>query len=130
MESQSEVLPVNLALFTQSKLGLRYTRCLGRVFYLQRLPFGKIGLFLSCTRIKTLILSLKGGITRLEHCYTDGIFMSFQQLKENYQLPDKDFSKYLQLRNFLRNLQKQWKLPKMSPIEFRFHDGQPMVRTF
>lgn len=56
--------------------------------------------------------------------------MSFQQLKQKYQLPDKDFFKYLQLRDFIRvNLQGQWNLPKLSPIEALFHDGQPMVRT-
>lgn len=70
------------------------------------------------------------GITRLEHCYKDEVFMSFQQLKDEYQLPEKDFFKYLQLRDFVRvSTQGQWKLPGMSPIEFLLHGGQRMVRT-
>lgn len=71
------------------------------------------------------------GITYLKHVYNkDGIFMSFQQLKQKYNLSDKDFFKYLQLRNFVRiSRQNQWEIAKTSPIELLFHDGQPMIKT-
>ena len=37
-----------------------------------------------------------------EHCYEEGVLMSFDQLKQKYHLPNRDFFSYLQLRNFIR----------------------------
>ena len=70
------------------------------------------------------------GITLLEHCYEEGVLMSFDQLKQKYHLPNRDFFSYLQLRNFIRvTLKGQWNLPKMSPIEQLCHADQPLFKT-
>uniref|UniRef100_A0A3Q3BNZ9 Reverse transcriptase domain-containing protein n=1 Tax=Kryptolebias marmoratus TaxID=37003 RepID=A0A3Q3BNZ9_KRYMA len=69
------------------------------------------------------------GICRLEHCYEKKVFMSLQQLKEKFDLTNKDFLSYLQLRDFIRANQKgSWKLPSMSPVEEMCHASRPLYK--
>ena len=70
------------------------------------------------------------GIPLLEPCYEEGVLMSFDQLKQKYHSPNRDFFSYLQLRNFIRvTLKGLWNLPKMSPIEQLCHAHQPLFKT-
>ena len=58
------------------------------------------------------------------------VFMSLEQLKENYILTNKDFFSYLQLCDFIRANQKgDCNLPLTSPVEHLCHVGQPLFRT-
>lgn len=71
----------------------------------------------------------KKGILRLQHCYKDGVFMSFEQMKQEYDLSNKDFLGYLQLRDFIRtNSKYKWNLPTMTPMERFFHSDQPLQK--
>lgn len=57
------------------------------------------------------------GISRLEHCYKDLVFLSPGQLKEKYSLTNKDFFNYLQLHDFISTNQKgDLNLPLQSNI--------------
>lgn len=65
----------------------------------------------------------------LEHCYEDGLLMSFEQLKRKCDLSNKHFFCYLQLRNYLINtLGTEMTLPVFSSVEDLLHDGQGSYR--
>ncbi len=44
-----------------------------------------------CHQNKNCRIWFEKGITHLEHCFDDGILMSFEQLKKKYNLSNKDF---------------------------------------
>lgn len=57
------------------------------------------------------------GLTNLYQLHKDGSLKSFDQLREEFMLPNTDFFRYLQLRNFLTK-HKEWdKVLEPTPIE-------------
>lgn len=57
------------------------------------------------------------GLTNLHQLHKDGSLKSFEQLREEFMLPNTDFFRYLQLRTFLTK-HKQWKkVLEPTPIE-------------
>ena len=70
------------------------------------------------------------GIKLLEHCYKDGQLMSFEQLKRKYDLSNRDFFCFLQLRDYLRRtLGPEMTLPVFSDVENLLHsDDQSSYR--
>ena len=50
------------------------------------------------------------GIVVLDQLFEGGVLMSFEQLKEKYELPNRDFYRYLQIRHYLHTHQEWEKL--------------------
>ena len=64
------------------------------------------------------------GIQHLEDCYKKRLLMSFEILKRKYDLSNKTFFCYLQLRSFLRaNLGPGMTLPVLTDVEKLLHEG-------
>ena len=65
------------------------------------------------------------GILYFEQCYSNGTLMSFEQLKTKYDLSNKHFFCYLQLRTFLK---KSWgdqmTLPDLTKVEKIFYNSK------
>lgn len=61
---------------------------------------------------------LNKDIVKLLDLYKDNNLMSFDELKAKYDLPQKHFFKYLQLRSFIRaRLKNSVQQPSMSTLE-------------
>lgn len=45
----------------------------------------------------------KNRVLNIEMLYRDGIFMSFDQVREKFSLPAHNFFRYLQVRHFIKN---------------------------
>ena len=57
-------------------------------------------------------------ITKISHLYHCNVLMSFQQLKETYQIPTTHFFRYLQLRHYIKSqLGGSPDKPKLSKLE-------------
>ena len=64
------------------------------------------------------------GIQHLEDCFDKGRLMSFEELKRKYDLSNRTFFCYLQLRFFLRtNLGPEMILPVLTNVEKMLHEG-------
>lgn len=57
------------------------------------------------------------GIAKIADLFQDGVLMSFEKIKQKFDLPAKHFFKYLQIRDFIHKTQKNISLPKLSAIE-------------
>lgn len=86
-----------------------------------RTPLRQNGLIPMTLNNKILATWYQKGIHHLEDCY-DGVLMSFEQLKRKYDLSDKTFYCYLQLRSFLREgLGPGLSLPLLTDVEELLH---------
>lgn len=57
------------------------------------------------------------GAKQVKDLYKDGTMMSFQQLMKEYDIPQKHFFKYLQIRSFIHSEIKTYVEPSLSTIE-------------
>jgi len=61
----------------------------------------------------------KNGVLNIKMLYRDGIFMSFDQVREEFSLPAHNFFRYLQVRHFIKNHFIQFpSIPPKSPLDF------------
>jgi len=66
----------------------------------------------------------------LEHCFDGDVLMSFEQLKNKYNLSNKEFFSYLQLRDCLRVKTKTYpKIPDLTFIEQLCYSDKPLYKT-
>ncbi len=64
------------------------------------------------------------GIRKLKDLYDNDSLMSFQQLKETYQIPNSHFHRYLQIRHFISSSQSGSLIkPLLSPLETLLTQG-------
>ena len=57
------------------------------------------------------------GIRQVKDLYEEGIMLSFQKLMRKYDIPQKHFFKYLQIRSFIHSKIKNYLEPPLSIIE-------------
>lgn len=83
-----------------------------------------------CHQNKNFKIWAEKGITLLEHCFDGDVLMSFEQLKNKYNLSNKEFFSYLQLRDFLRVKAKTFpKLPDLTFVEQLCYSDKPLYKT-
>ena len=60
----------------------------------------------------------KYGVLHIKMPHRDGIFMSFDQVREKFSLPAHNFIRYLQVRHFIKNHFTQFpSIPPKSPLD-------------
>lgn len=58
------------------------------------------------------------GIYSIQNLYIDKLFLTFQQLRNKYNLDNKEFFKYLQIRNLVKNIFPSFpNQPPESPVD-------------
>ena len=57
------------------------------------------------------------GLNKIADLFNNKILMSFEELKQKYDIQPKHFFKYLQIRSYIFKLQKSLSLPTLSSIE-------------
>ena len=67
---------------------------------------------------KTFTQWLKNGVLNIKLLYKGGVFMSFDQVRQEFSLPTSNFFRYLQVRHFIQNHLTQFpSLPPKSPLD-------------
>ena len=67
---------------------------------------------------------MEAGVIFIEDVFKDDIFMSFEQVMAKYNLPRRDFWKYLQLRSCIMSLQRKYPLIPLTGIQELFQSNQ------
>lgn len=76
---------------------------------------------------KTLEMWHQKGIHYLEDCYENGSLIYFEDLRRKYDLPNRSFFCYLQLRSFLKTtLGPKMTLPALSDLERLLLEGNSL----
>lgn len=84
-----------------------------------RAPVGSNHLFSPSLSDKTFSVWDDLGIKTFADLYDNGIFMSFSSFQYKFDLPNTDFFRYLQFRNFMsKNFSQFPNAPPQNPIDF------------
>lgn len=73
------------------------------------------------------------GLNKIGDLYSEGVLMSFEQLRHKYGLPKKHFFKYLQIRSVFTSQLKSTEKPPLSTVEniaINHHQNRSLISKF